>query len=286
MQGILKKIKEKFNILLDKLFLKLDKSMVLRTNNIENIPNIKYRIGGKHSYAEWAYVIGIFQTLIYQNLNKLNENKILDIGCGTGILYNSSKNFILENGCYIGIDVDIENINYCLKNYCLKNAKFQHLNVQNAMYANIQNTNKLKWNIENKSIDLITALSVWTHLNEEDAIFYFMEISRVLKQNSKAIITFFYLDEYYTRTLDSRTKAKGRFHSTSQFNWIFNKNAYNSQDWMYSNSVKIPENAIAINEKALEKLIKLSGLKLINYYPGNWKEQPGVYFQDILIFEK
>jgi predicted SAM-dependent methyltransferase len=64
---------------------------------------------------------------------------------------------------------------------------------------------------------LVTALSVWTHLNEADARFYFKEISRVLKPDGKAIVTFFLLDEQY---------------------------------------------------------------------PGNWKETPGAFFQDVLIFAK
>jgi len=50
--------------------------------------------------------------------------------------------------------------------------------------------------------------------------------------------------------------------------------------------VKVPENAIGVTPEGLTKLINSSGLKQIEYYPENWKEQPGIFFQDILIFEK
>jgi len=66
--------------LLDCLYIPLDQKRVYRTRNIGHIPNISHRTGGKHSYAEWAHVIGIFQTLIYLHLQNKEDNRILDIG--------------------------------------------------------------------------------------------------------------------------------------------------------------------------------------------------------------
>ena len=57
-------------------------------------------------------------------------------------------------------------------------------------------------------------------------------------------------------------------------------------EWFSPQNLDIPEKAIGINEKGLNKLLNESGLKLIEYYPGNWKEIPGVFFQDILVFQK
>ncbi len=45
--------------LLDKFYLSLDKPQILRTKNLQLIPPESNRRGGKHSYAEWAHVIGI-----------------------------------------------------------------------------------------------------------------------------------------------------------------------------------------------------------------------------------
>jgi len=36
----------------------------------------------------------------------------------------------------------------------------------------------------------------------------------------------------------------------------------------------------------MNELLEESGLKISNYYPGNWKENPGLYFQDIVVFQK
>ncbi len=55
------------------------------------------------------------------------------------------------------------------------------------------------------------ALSVWTHFNEEGVLFYFKEISHVLKPDGKAIVTFSLLDETYRNSLGIRLRQEGRF---------------------------------------------------------------------------
>lgn len=271
---------------IDRAFAKIDKTQIRRTRNIRLIPNFKERRGGKLSYAEWAHVTGIFQTIIYQTLENKTGNDILDIGCGTGLLGIAAEPFTAEGGTYTGIDVMTEDIDFCRRHYQMPNYDFIHLNVANAMYAKGQPKALKPWPVEDASKDLVVALSVWTHLSEQDALYYFSEIGRVLKKGGKAIITFFYLDESYQASLPKRTDQPGRFHSTNQNFWIFSKPAYESENWFTIPSVPTPEDAIGINEKALALLLEASGLSLSVYYTGNWKEQPGVFFQDVMVFEK
>ena len=72
--------------LLDKYYIEFDKQHIRKTRNIRLIPSENNRKGGKYSYAEWAHVIGIFQTLFFIHLRKDQDNSMLDIGCGTGLL--------------------------------------------------------------------------------------------------------------------------------------------------------------------------------------------------------
>lgn len=283
---MIQRIRNKVYNILDKFYLSIDRSDVRRTKNIQLIPNFKNRKGGKISYAEWAHVIGIFQTIIYSQLNKKKNNDILDIGCGTGLLGIASQPFIGSDGSYLGLDVNQNDVKFCDRHYKHPKYSFIHFNTSNPSYAPNQIQELKPWPIGNNSKDLVTALSVWTHLNEKDATFYFREIDRVLKIGGKAIVTFFYLDDDYKESLSSRIDDLGNFHNTNQFDWIFDTPAYESKHWFTAKWTKVPEELIGITPEALDRMIASTGLNLKTNYTGNWKEQPGAYFQDILIFEK
>lgn len=269
---------------IDELFLRYDRNDIKRTRNIRLVPFLKDRIGGKRSYGEWCHVIGIFQTLFYQNLNKKTSNRILDVGCGKGLLGISAEPFVGNNGEYIGIDVNKNFIDFCRTHYNFVNYRFIHHNVKNIVYAGDQPDSRKKWPLESNSLDLVAALSVWTHLNEEDAFFYLEEVARVLKPGKKAIITFFYLNKQYYKSLKIRKNEPGRYNMTNQNKWIFENKAYNCQNWFYLKD--IPEKAIAIDEQGMMNLTEYSNLKIKKVYNGNWKESPGIFFQDLIIFQK
>jgi SAM-dependent methyltransferase len=272
--------------LLDRFYVPLDQTYIRRTKNIRLIPTEKDRRGGKYSYAEWAHVIGIFQTLMFMHLDNKKGNKILDVGCGTGLVGIAGEPFLGKNGNYVGIDVIKKDIDFCQSHYPSPPFEFIHFNINNPIYAPFQKNKNLQWPLSNSSFDLVTALSVWTHLKEEDALFYIKEVNRILKPSGKAIITFFLLDELYQSNLSMRSNELGRYHMTSQEKWIFEKPAYGSDAWFYPKWAQVPESAIGITEVGLNRLISTGELEIMKHYQGNWKEVPGAFFQDVLIFKK
>jgi SAM-dependent methyltransferase len=284
---ILKKIGRRIFPTIDSVFLSLDKEVINRTNSLQDIPAVAERRGGKHSYAEWAYVIGVFQTLMFEWLKERQGNKVLDIGCGTGLLGLAAKALVAGGGKYTGIDVMKDDIDYCKAQYGKwKNFDFVHFDLANPTYASNQSSELIPWPIEDNSQDLVTALSVWTHLNEEHSHFYMKEVYRVLKPGGRAIITFFVLDKAYEESLAIRSDASGRFHGTKQTLWVFDQPAYDSKHWYTTKWAQNPEYAMAQDKAGYDELLKSSGLKQIKFYQGNWKEQPGLYFQDVAILEK
>lgn len=271
---------------LDSLYVPLDRKYIRRTKNIRLIPNERNRRGGKYSYCEWAHVIGIFQTLMFLHLENKESSMILDIGCGTGLLAIASEPFLGRDGKYTGIDVMKKDIDFCRKHYPSTHFEFIHLDVSNPVYAPAQKDARSRWPVESEVVDVAIALSVWTHLNEDDAIFYFKEISRVLKPDGKAIVTFFVLDETYEKSLSMRSGTEGRFHMTSQDRWVFDQPSYESDAWFHPKWARVPENAIGITRVGIDRLVSNSGLELVQQHQGNWKEAPGMFFQDVLIFQK
>jgi SAM-dependent methyltransferase len=272
--------------ILDRIYLTLDRKEIRRTRNIRLIPREAFRRGGKRSYAEWGHVIGIFQTLMWLELDQRTDLVMLDVGCGTGLLGIAAEPFLFPKGRYVGLDVSREDIDFCRRHYSAPTYEFVHLDVNNPAYAAGQKDQARRWPLSDNRFDLVSALSVWTHLNEADASFYFAEVARVLKPGGKAFLTFFLLDDEYEASLPSRSRSPGRYHRTLQSNWVFDRPAYGSDAWRYPSGANIPEEAIGVTAAGLERLLAQSTLKLIKHHPGNWKELPGLYFQDILIFQK
>ena len=127
-------------------------------------------------------------------------------------------------------------------------------------------------------------MSVWTHLREEDWRFYLNEVGRVLAVGGRAIITFFVLDELYRP--EAKRNINSAFYPQLEDKWIFDKPAYESKDWVYPKWADVPEVAIAVPQPVFKQAVEAAGLKIVQYLPGQWKDQPGFFFQDVVVFEK
>lgn len=257
---------------LDNLFRVFDGKVTRLEKNCLLIPPANLRYGGQRSLTEYAHTIAIFQTLFYIYL-KNNENAhILDFGCGTGKLLISCLPFL---GRYYGIDTSETDINKCKKYYNRKNCDFYHISALNDLY-NVDGTivSDSIWPVEDASLDAVTACSVFTHLNEKDALFYIDLISKKLKSGGCAILTFFLLDKNYD--LDKINETR----------WKFDLLYPGSNNWYYPSCFEIPESQIGVTGQGVTKL---SGDKFFieKIFNGSWKNNgTGLFFQDIIIFRK
>lgn len=266
------------------LFRKFERSELSRGATLLQIPPASLRSGGlgTTSYGEWCYTLGLFQMLIGTNLTE-RPLSVLDVGCGVGRLYLATKPFLTKDDTFTGIDITEKSISICQSLFQRDGVRFIHTPAHNASYSE-NASGRTDWPFPNESMTLVTALSVWTHLNEEDWRHYLGEVSRVMKPGARAIITFFVLDDLYRPT--EKTSRISDFYPQPENKWIFDSHAYESDHWFHPSWASIPETAIAVEKHAFEAAVLAAGLTLGAFYPGQWKDKPGLFFQDIAIFEK
>lgn len=111
------------------------------------------------------------RNIIFSQINKFfgnnNDLKILDIGCGTGIVIKRLEKY----GNVFGMDISDKAISFCNKRGI----------------KNIIKANAIKLPFNNNTFDLITILDVLEHIENEEAAI--SETYRVLKSNGVAVIT-------------------------------------------------------------------------------------------------
>jgi SAM-dependent methyltransferase len=194
--------------------------------------------------------------------------------------------FIGGAGHYTGIDVNKRDIEFCQQHYPKESFSFVHLEASNPIYVPEQKSNRVRWDVGDESVDVVTALSVWTHMNEDDAVFYFREADRVLRPGGQAIITFYVLDDLYHNAVSGWTNRLGTYNSSYQDSRLFTKPSSASKNWLHPDWAKRPEDTIAVTPAGLQTMMESTRLTLSETLVGNWKEVPGVFYQDVLVFEK
>jgi SAM-dependent methyltransferase len=208
----------------------------------------------------------------------LKENhSVLDIGCGIGRAAVALTQYLSEEGKYEGFDVVEKGILWCQKHIAadFPNFNFQYVPLNNDLYHfTDQKAEDFVFPYENNSFDTIFLFSVFTHMQPLEVQNYFNEIQRVLKPGGKCLGTFFLYDDKNEEAISSK-KNKINF-------------PYERENFRLMNE-KVPSANIAFDEKYIDKMIKIAGLKLQNKIYGNWSKRTceGLYdFQDILVFKK
>lgn len=148
---------------------------------------------------------------------KLEELNILDYGCGVKYTQAFIENDIYPK-TYTGVDVDQNMISFLQKNVNRESFTYRKLPFHNDMYnengIKMQKDADLK--IGNKKFDLIISLSVFTHLNKQDAQILLHIIKRYLAPKGKFFFTIFIndnMEKLYKDAVKDKPMAKTVFKS-------------------------------------------------------------------------
>lgn len=231
---------------------------------------------GRTPYGEWCHQLGIFQSLMHQHSIPNRPTVVVDIGCGLGKFVPAALT-LPKPITYIGLDIRQKPLNTARILYPHQNVEFRLVEALNPFYNPENGTTGATYPVEGGSATLVTALSVWTHLSPNDAVHYFKEVERILMPGGRAIITFFVLgDEYQANS----NKLSNTIHD-------FSEPFANSDHWFSSVKVDIPENMVAVTTDGIqEALVGQTSLELLETLPGFWTGSSGVFYQDVVVFEK
>ena len=133
---------------------------------------------------------------IWDDLPEEAWRSYLDFGCGCG---RSARRLLQQQPRperYLGIDLHAGMIRWCEENLAGDGFEFQHHDVYNAGFNRDPHRPwVLPFPVPDRSVSIIEATSVFTHLLEAQADHYLDEVARVLTDDGLLICTFFAFDK-------------------------------------------------------------------------------------------
>ena len=218
----------------------------------------------RHCAGKSYKVVGRNWLRILTDLGGLRpDENVLDIGCGVGRVAVPLTSYMNDRGAYEGFDVGPKGIAWCQENITSKypNFRFQLADIYNADYnpKSKQKTHEYRFPYQDEHFDLVFMASVFTHFLPEEMEHYLLEISRVLKQGGRCVISYFLLNEASIKRIEA-----GKLNP-SRLSFAHDCGTYRLQN------KQVPRVAVAYDEHAVRAHYQQSGLRMIEpVHYGRW----------------
>jgi ubiquinone/menaquinone biosynthesis C-methylase UbiE len=205
------------------------------------------------------------------------DESLLDVGCGCGLMALFLRDYLDKSGHYTGVDIHRPSIRWCEKNISHEhpNFRFEHIDVKSLAYNPKGAHDAEDYNLpfESQTFDVVLLKSVFTHMRPLEVENYLEEVSRLLKEGGRCLVTFFLLNDE-----QKRLAAEGS--QKMQFN--FGEGVWR---YVYEHSA---ESAVAYDESYVRGVLRKYGLILQEpTYYGRWTGRTdGLSFQDVLVLKK
>jgi SAM-dependent methyltransferase len=202
---------------------------------------------------------------------------ILDVGCGCGRMAIPLIRYLNDKGSYEGFDTDAKAVQWCTHHITPKRPRF-HFQVSDvhSRWYNPRGTHQAseyKFPYGDKTFDCVFLTSVFTHLLPEGVENYLSEVSRVMNDGGRCLITLFLLNG------ESLPLVK---NGAGGLDFSHDRGAYRIAD------PDVPERAVAYDESFVRKLYGKCGLHIqepIRY--GSWCGRSRSFdYQDIIVASK
>jgi SAM-dependent methyltransferase len=220
--------------------------------------------------------------LIRTNIGLKPSAAILDVGCGCGRIAAGVAEQVNTKATYTGIDIVPGLVEFARKHITSRypNFKFYRRSQTNVAYDFLikgdetGSISKISDVCPAGSIDLAIAISLFTHLDFDEAKAILVEIERALKSEGKGFLTFFILDDDVRKSIsEGHSHFSFEHPSASRKAFIFKPD--------------MPTHAVGYNKEVLQELLKASGLLMEKHIPGWWCGiAPRPSYQDVIIVRK
>jgi SAM-dependent methyltransferase len=203
--------------------------------------------------------------------------RILDIGCGCGLIALYLRDDFGLQVDYVGVDIHRPSIRWCQKHISRDNEQymFRHIDVENHLYnpTGKYAAENYAFPFEDHSFDVILLKSVLTHMLPAEVERYFQEIARLLSTQGRCLATLFLLNE---------TQKALEQHGKNQLQFKFGDQMWR---YIYKND---PEAAVAYSECCVMSMLQKYGLELAEpVIYGTWSgREDGVSYQDLLLIRR
>ena len=133
--------------------------------------------------------------LVYSKLlgDLKSHERVLDIGCGCGLMALFLEQYLGDSGAYLGVDVQEGAIRWCRAHIGSRapNFEFVHLDLRNQRYNPRGKAAGIRIPAEDGAIDFIIVKSVFTHMLQPDLEQYMSEISRLLSRTGRCLASWY-----------------------------------------------------------------------------------------------
>jgi SAM-dependent methyltransferase len=182
---------------------------------------------------------------VFAHIDEAHYDAVLDFGCGCGRVARQLIQQRRRPGRYVGIDLHAGMIRWCDANLAPAAPGFSF--VHHDVFAPGLNPGKRKpsmrpFPVEDGSMSMVVAISVFTHLLETQTLHYLREARRVLRDDGVLNATFFLFD-------------KSEFPMMQE---VQNSLYINPED---------PRNAVIYDREWLQKVTRQAGLVITHAYP-------------------
>lgn len=205
------------------------------------------------------------------------NERVLEIGCGVGRMAVPLTQYLDERGSYDGIDVGAAGIAWCAATItpAYPNFRFVHLDLAHPLYnpAGTLDAAAVRLPFGDGAFDLVTLVSVLTHLDEPVLEHYAREAARLLAPGGRCFATAFLLNGPARAGIAAGT-ARPAFPHDPAARVLFADPA-------------APLAAVAFDEDRLLAAFLAAGLRRRRPAAyGHWSGRAGAAFQDICVFER